>query len=65
MIKHKIFVIFIYVSSFLDILNIYTLEIQKCLMDIERVPTRCEYMMEHIVDEICYWKNRCKLEKKQ
>lgn len=27
-------------------------------MDNERIPTRCEYMMEHIVDEIGYWKNR-------
>ncbi|XP_016658684.2 dynein gamma chain, flagellar outer arm-like [Acyrthosiphon pisum] len=41
-----------------NILNVYTLEIQKCLMDTERVPTRCEYMMEHIVDEIGYWKTR-------
>lgn len=36
----------------------YTVEIQNCLMDTERVPTRCEYMMEHIIDEIDYWKNR-------
>ncbi|VVC43185.1 Dynein heavy chain, domain-2,Dynein heavy chain domain,Dynein heavy chain, domain-1,Dynein heavy chain, P- [Cinara cedri] len=41
-----------------NILNVYTLEIQKCLMDTERIPTQCEYMMEHIVDEIRYWKNR-------
>jgi len=27
-------------------------------MDIERVPTKCEYMMEHIIDEIGYWKTR-------
>lgn len=49
----------------LDILNVYTLEIQKCLMDNERVPTRCEYMMEHIIDEIDYWKNRRKFNKKK
>lgn len=29
-------------------------------MDNERVPTKCEYMMEHIIDEINYWKNRRK-----
>jgi hypothetical protein len=46
--------------SFIDILNVYTLEIQKCLMDTERVPKKCEYMMEHIIDEISYWKNRRK-----
>ncbi|XP_060833318.1 uncharacterized protein LOC132916899 [Rhopalosiphum padi] len=41
-----------------NILNVYTLEIQTCLMDTERVPTKCEYMMEHIIDEIDYWKTR-------
>jgi len=44
----------------LDILHVYTLEIQKCLTDTERIPSRCEYMMEHIVDELDYWKNRRK-----
>lgn len=34
-------------------------------MDNERVPTRCEYMMEHIVDEISYWKNRRMYKKNQ
>lgn len=29
-------------------------------MDTERVPTRCEYMMEHIIDELDYWKTRRK-----
>lgn len=46
------------ITCVLDILNVYTLEIQKCLMDTERVPTKCEYMMEHIIDEISYWRTR-------
>ncbi|XP_050544255.1 dynein axonemal heavy chain 2-like isoform X2 [Daktulosphaira vitifoliae] len=41
-----------------NVMNVYITEIQVCLMDNGRVPSRCEYMMEHIMDELDYWKNK-------
>ncbi|XP_050440794.1 dynein axonemal heavy chain 2-like [Adelges cooleyi] len=41
-----------------NIMNVYITEIQMCLMDYGRVPTRCEYMLEHIIDELNFWENR-------